>query len=445
MKDNLEQKFKELLDNQELPYDPAAWDLMRNALDSKMPVTKPTNWYRWFLTGAAITAFAFGAYFIYTGYTSNSNLGVEKIEDTTVKLEDRKTENSKDSKTSQKSNNNIDIAKKDIQHVAELTSINNDDIINPNTQNNAKELEILSNSTSNDKTDDKSNFNAIPTVANVNTTLGSSQNHKGSERANETKINNTNLESILVNNMCVGESQKIENKNNFDVSILNSATGNVVKVIKSNDYSIFNASESGNYELISKGDLQFIEPIKFVVSSVASPTLDVESEVIYLKGVPTIKASTDENTTGSWSVDDKTIAQSKREVEFNPFLAREYSISITVNENGCSITKSESIQISEDYNLLAPNAFSPTSIISENQTFMPYALTVREVKFKLIILDPKDGGLIYETDNSSMAWDGVDKRNGQQVPANQTYIWNVKLDNPLPGEANEYKGTITKL
>lgn len=444
MKDNLEQKFKELLDNQELPYDPAAWDLMRNALDSKMPVTKPTNWYRWFLTGAAITAFAFGAYFIYQGNSTNSNVRGEKIEDTTVKLEERKPENSKDSKTSQKSNNNIETAKKANQNVAEPSSIKND-VTSLNVQNNAKELDNLSNPTSSNKTDYMSNVNSNPTLANVNSNSVPNQNSKGSETANETKTNNTKIESILVNNMCVGESQKIENKNNFDVSLLNSSTGNVVKVIKANDSFLFNASESGNYELISKGDLQFIEPITFIVNSVASPTLNVESEVIFLKGVPTIKASTDENTIGSWSVNNKTIAQSKREVEFNPFAAGEYSISVTVNENDCSITKTESIQISDDYNLLAPNAFSPNSIISENQTFMPYALTVREVKFKLIILDPKDGGLIYETDNSSMAWDGVDKRNGQQAPANQIYIWKVKLENPLPGEANEYKGTITKL
>jgi hypothetical protein len=64
MKDKIDHKFKELLENQELPYDSAAWDSMSKLLDQKMPVAKPTTFYRWFLGGAAITAIAIGSYFL---------------------------------------------------------------------------------------------------------------------------------------------------------------------------------------------------------------------------------------------------------------------------------------------------------------------------------------------------------------------------------------------
>ena len=49
MKDKIEHKFKELLENQEFPYDSKAWDVMKGSLDAKMPASKPTNWNKWFL------------------------------------------------------------------------------------------------------------------------------------------------------------------------------------------------------------------------------------------------------------------------------------------------------------------------------------------------------------------------------------------------------------
>ena len=67
------------------------------------------------------------------------------------------------------------------------------------------------------------------------------------------------------------------------------------------------------------------------------------------------------------------------------------------------------------------------------------------LKFTLLILDPKDGGVMYQTEDASQPWNGIDKRTGQLSPSNQAYIWKVRISNPLPGESPEYKGTITKL
>ena len=76
---------------------------------------------------------------------------------------------------------------------------------------------------------------------------------------------------------------------------------------------------------------------------------------------------------------------------------------------------------------------------------MPFALTQRDVKFTLIILDRRDGGIVYQTSDASMPWNGIDMRSGQLVNSNQDFIWKVQLVNPLPGESSEYKGIITKL
>jgi hypothetical protein len=98
-----------------------------------------------------------------------------------------------------------------------------------------------------------------------------------------------------------------------------------------------------------------------------------------------------------------------------------------------------------DYNLLAVNAFNPQSTNSRNSSFMPYALTIRQTPFKLIVLDPDTGGLVFETSDADDAWDGIDRRDGKLVPGNKAYIWKVVLQNPVAGEKSEYRGTIVRM
>jgi hypothetical protein len=113
--------------------------------------------------------------------------------------------------------------------------------------------------------------------------------------------------------------------------------------------------------------------------------------------------------------------------------------------NGCTAKEKEMIQIPSDYNLLAVNAFNPQSLDSRNSTFMPYALTIRQTSFRLIVLDPDNGGLVYETTDASNAWDGIDRRDGKLVPSNKAYIWKVVIQHPVPGEKGEYRGTIVRM
>ena len=76
---------------------------------------------------------------------------------------------------------------------------------------------------------------------------------------------------------------------------------------------------------------------------------------------------------------------------------------------------------------------------------MPFALTIRNVKFNMVILDPKNGGIMYQTNDSNQPWDGIDKRTGNLVPPNENCIWKVDIENPEPGENSHYKGVIVRL
>jgi hypothetical protein len=76
---------------------------------------------------------------------------------------------------------------------------------------------------------------------------------------------------------------------------------------------------------------------------------------------------------------------------------------------------------------------------------MPYALSKRNSAFSLIIIDPDNGGIIFESSDASNPWDGIDKRNGKLVSESKTFIWKVTLSSPEKNEKAVYKGTITRI
>ena len=116
-----------------------------------------------------------------------------------------------------------------------------------------------------------------------------------------------------------------------------------------------------------------------------------------------------------------------------------------MDDNGCSNELSGLIKVSEDYNLLAVNAFEPSSQDARKNTFMPYALTQRGTPFRMIIIDPNDGGIVYESSDASLPWDGVDRRFGKIADANKAYVWKVTLSEPKAGEKSEYMGTVVRM
>lgn len=80
---------------------------------------------------------------------------------------------------------------------------------------------------------------------------------------------------------------------------------------------------------------------------------------------------------------------------------------------------------------------------------MPYALIKRNTGFSLIIIDTDDGGIVFESSDASNPWDGIDKRNGQLVNKNKTFIWKVTLTSPekmrnlfIKGQSFEYKSVF---
>jgi hypothetical protein len=192
---------------------------------------------------------------------------------------------------------------------------------------------------------------------------------------------------------------------------------------------------------------QFEEFGSFEVS--ATPTLNINSDrtLNYEDGLPKINIQ-GESSEGqiTWH---STYMLSDIVGKNTEILAFEKGFAIieaqVTSVNGCKTKEKEMVNIPSDYNLLAVNAFNPQSLDSRNSRFMPYALTIRQTPFKLIVLDPDNGGLIFESTDENNAWDGIDRRDGKLVPSNKAYIWKVVIQHPIAGEKGEYRGTIVRM
>ncbi|MFZ9028672.1 MAG: hypothetical protein ACO2Z9_06625, partial [Crocinitomicaceae bacterium] len=57
----------------------------------------------------------------------------------------------------------------------------------------------------------------------------------------------------------------------------------------------------------------------------------------------------------------------------------------------------------------------------------------------------QDGHVVYETQDSTKPWNGVDQSTGRQVGHGTSYHWEVTIENPMKGESPSYKGGLTVL
>jgi hypothetical protein len=177
------------------------------------------------------------------------------------------------------------------------------------------------------------------------------------------------------------------------------------------------------------------------------PKISIDADAInYEDGTPRIHISAETMASDiNWQVNGTVINRKNKSFDLLAFKGQTYTITAEGLLDGCKTTEKIMVTANEDYNLLAVNAFNPQSRDERNATFMPYALTIRDVRFELIVIDPDNGGIVFRTKDAQNAWDGTDQRNGQMVPAQKAYIWKVVLQDALPSEKTTYSGTIVRI
>jgi hypothetical protein len=205
--------------------------------------------------------------------------------------------------------------------------------------------------------------------------------------------------------------------------------------------------KKGKYQIGTLNhDQEFEEFVSFKVHEPKGIQLTANDHLNYENGLPELNVQAFSDLQINWILNgEKTTKQSNVE-NFYLFDKGSYILKATTKDiNGCQSEDQVSFYVEKNYNLLAVNAFTPNSLDERNTSFMPYALTKRDAAFKMIIIDPSNGAVIFETMNANQPWTGINKNTGEVVEGNKSYVWKVVLQNPENGESPEYMGTVVRL
>lgn len=421
MKENIDKVFEKSLEGFEMPYDPKAWEAMSKKLDQKMPTGGKSNW-KWYLGGAAVIGIAVSAALI---------MNESETKDL-VRSEQNATETSNTEHTS--------------------TSLNEDQTASVKQETGPSSVvpnghSVTSTTTSTEGTTSV-NTNDVAQQTNTNAPADNNNNNVQSnyQRPN-TNVDQQRREIEVklpeISSVCAGETIKIDNRENEVAIYVIDPSGNRTS-IKAESKGSYKPIEDGTYYIAQITDGRVIKKESFQVFSLPQVDMSYDEVNKYEKGIPTtLLTSGSVGSSFEWNLGANMGTVYGKTVEAHYFKDDIYTVSLTVTgSNGCKASESMKINIDNNYNLLAVDAFNPNSTIDANRTFMPFALTERNTPFTLMILDPSTGVVIYETSDVSQPWTGVDRRNGQMVEFNKSFVWKVVLKNPMKGERSDYAGSV---
>lgn len=425
MKSNFEQGIKDSLEGFELPYNAAAWSQLSAKLDTITPTATPKGSNGiWFAAAGVILVGIIGSVIYYSNSEKETNLtttNTSKVEVT----EDHKIKPEIES-------NELPSSSNDVKNVEAQQNIVSEPkpIINPFSSN--------------------SNVGNGWGNAAGNTSVGKttdSSDEKNKDKGNKVDLatNSSKADSApiipLVKDICQGDKFEIKNENSFDLIVV-SPTDDEYKITPNSSINII-ANQTGKYSIRKR--MSRSELTSFYVGTKPRIDFTIDEQIQYEDGVPAIPLETySEASNFVWTFDGKN-KQTGNTATASFYKKGTHTILLTAEGGrGCKSEIAKTVEIAEDYNLLAPTAFIPDNSDPRKNRFIPFALTLRNTGFTFVVMDPKNGNIIYQS-SSTEGWDGYNRVTGEMVPSNSTYIWKVTLTNPEKGEKAEYQGTVVKL
>ena len=425
MSQNIENIFKESLQQHEVPYDPKAWDALSSRLDALQPtvIKKPFNPWAAIIITVGLVGTASLFYF-----TSNQKSTDEKI-----------VQSIDETKKSDSKNEDVTPSALDIN----VTSNDNAPIVNTETKKETKEKTAVTNVASKNVNKSTSLNLDLPVkeadyLSDKSTDiLPPTQRYQAPPSAPVSSSLNTDIAKI--DNTCQYMDRKINNTSDVRLTI-EYPSGTQVYIQPKTAKSI-EFSEAGKYKVFNSVGKEN----NFMVYENKTVDFTIDTENAFKNGLPTTEVKLNNSSlSGEWSSSFGNQNYSGNKAEFHFFKKGNYAVSVTsTNEKGCASASAKTVTIDNDYKLLATSGFKPQDLDPRNNTFMPRALTERNTAFTLMILDPKDGGLVYQTSDATAGWNGIDNRTGKPALHGSNYIWKVSLKNPLPGEPKDYRDIVT--
>jgi hypothetical protein len=424
---NIEQVFKDALEGYQVPYDASSWESLNKKLNKINPTNGSIKLWPW-IVGSLLVLTVSSLVFI---GNSPEKIAKNDSNKTTFNKDDKNktaTDTDKRGEKNQQLENNL-VNNTDKNLIVEQNTINQNQI---KETSSAEEIKLAAGTVI-----DESVKNNYVTQDEIKT----------AEKV--TVYNLDEKTTVVCPNLvfsCVGEVKDISNTNSIDLILLDPFNNQITIAAKS--VKRISIVDKGTYRIgTTNQDGYFVELGKQIVNE--SPNLDMSLEELnYLNGLPTLPINVKSSELSYNLLLNNKLMQQTSSLSTELYLFYKGNVEVTItacNEFKCNASVSKSVSIESDYNLLAVNAFDPFSSDNRKSTFMPYALTLRKTAFKLLIIDPADGGIVFESNDASNAWDGYDKRNGKMINANKACIWKVTIHTPEQKENREYKGTIVRL
>ena len=416
---NIEDLFKEALKNQELPYNKDAWSKMNKKLDARNP--KSSNGYKWIL-GAAGAAVIIASYLFLDSDNEPSQVQAE-ITQQENKLVGTGEETEKESVTEISNKTEIEV---ETQESVVVQSPENsitccDDI-------HQKPLdEAMIKNTEPDTELQQPVYREVEIITT-----------KSDERI-------APLHLTTPKDHCLNQDFTYKNSNDESIFIL-SPQENLEEIASKQTLNL-KLDEKGIYHIGTLNQNQeFKAALSFNVHEPQNIQLSADDYLNFENGLPELDVQAFSENQISWYINNVQTSKTGLKENFLLFDKGSYSIKASTRDaNGCESSDEVSFFVEKNYNLLAVNAFTPNSFDDRNTTFMPFALKNRNTPFKMIIIDPSNGAVIFETSNANQAWKGINKNTGELVKQNTSFVWKVILQNPEQGESPEYMGTVVRL
>lgn len=403
MKD-IDKIIKESIEQFEVPYNPDAWNRLSKRLDTASPSVKSASNTAKLFWIAASSVILISALSIW--YLNSKDL----------------TENKTD-KLVHADQNEI----KPIKVIKENKSKKSETEIKSKNQDNAVEVEVSQGI----------NTYSKPQVHLV---------YDGKEKTSDDNIGTKKQENLIDykipsidGSLCVGNEIQLYNPNEFEISV--QYNGKIFQTISSKVTNKVKLTFAGSYSFVRKTETFATFDVK------EAPKVDfVADELLYDNGLPFNHLKVIGTATNiEWTNKKGEVLSTQPEFDAHFYTKGFHEVTLKAKQDACVSVVKKSIEIETEYNLLAVTGFNPEHPDPRRQTFIPYALLVRNVSFQFSIIDPKSGVVIYSSSDASQPWDGRDKRTGDLVPLNSTYIWKVSISNPQPNEKSEYRGTIVRI
>lgn len=413
---DIEDLFKESLKDHELPYNKEAWSKMNKKLDAGN--SGSSNGFKWIL-GAAGAALIVATYLFMGTSEAPQKAQAEVLQ--TEKEESVETINETQIEATEQSE--TDIVNQEVEKERSVVIIDCcDDIVVQESSNEETNVEPL-----------------------AETELQQPVYREVAKNPSSTVESKAPLRFSTPKDHCLNQAFSYSNTNKEMIYVLSPQEN--IEEIAANETLEFKLDEKGIYQIgIFNQEEEFTASVSFKVHEAQSIQVTADDYLNFENGLPELNVQAFSDNTLSWYVNNKKVAKSGKKENFYLFDKGSYAIkAMTKDANGCQSSDKVSFYVEKNYNLLAVNAFTPNSFDDRNTTFMPFALTTRNTPFKMIIIDPSNGAVIFETTSASQAWQGVNKNTGELVKENTSFVWKVVLQNPEQGESPEYMGTVVRL